>query len=846
METLPREDGEIMKGEEILPKNRLEDLKSGSLLKPHKDTKPTRRKQVLGQSTYSTIDLVPELAKFKTSPPLMTSYKKHYRPFMGRACPRCSQHSRELLYHKDIPEMGIFSVSSPPRKGLLGRLFPYSHYVYTMRNNCVYADPKGMIADAVQNKRVQRAIHRSAMNDSDGAKNEETYQRSAHKHEGRALYVIKRMSATIMNITLRITGYLILRILSFLVDGIHMHRGQAEMVRQAAKRDVPIILVPLHRSHLDYLLMSLTLFINEVPCPFIAAGDNLNIPVLGWWFRQIGAFFIKRKLDKVVGKKDFVYRAALHTYMEQILMRNQNMEFFIEGGRTRSGKPLAPKGGLLSVVIDAYMDGAIADAYILPASVSYEKIIEGNFVGEQMGYSKKKESIFSPIIGLWNAFHSSFGHIRVNFAQPFSLKEYLESAQRVVPIQSELSMKPRLEKAISDNSLYGTDVVLEDQRQLIRGLGEHIILDSQDASSIMSTNLLSFLLLTKHRRGTTMKQLQTDFDIVKEEVTSRRRDVGFSGETSDVIKHAMNILGPKLVKSEMRPVNPDVIPSVGGERGQLMNQRDIVVPNTSLPNVFELSYYANTVVSVFVMESVVANAVASLVGDRLVTIGDTPKKSILISKSKVMQKAEELCDMLQFEFTFTRPCENLLAIISDALEDLVVAEVLVNPKNSNNPSADSEWARRIAKSSFWDEDTGGEEEENSFNSYQTKVELEVAATPEALERLQYFQRMLGPLIEGYWLSSCNLVRLLDDNMSEAEFSSITNSYAKERIFKGLATYAESCAMDTLRNSWKVFAHWEVISYYYKEDKTKMVQLQEGYRTEDQLSAFIDKIEAFKT
>ncbi|PIK44078.1 hypothetical protein BSL78_19066 [Apostichopus japonicus] len=92
METLPREDGEIMKGEEILPKNRLEDLKSGSVLKPHKDTKPTRRKQVLGQSTYSTIDLVPELAKFKTSPPLMTSYKKHYRPFMGRACPRCSQH----------------------------------------------------------------------------------------------------------------------------------------------------------------------------------------------------------------------------------------------------------------------------------------------------------------------------------------------------------------------------------------------------------------------------------------------------------------------------------------------------------------------------------------------------------------------------------------------------------------------------------------------------------------------------------------------------------------------------------------------------------------------------------
>lgn len=823
---------------DVTPETRIEDLQEGKMMS-HKDTKPARRKHS-GISSYPTLDLMPELAKFKTTPPTTTSYEKEYRPFMGRACPRCSHHSRELFYNKDIPLMGLVNIGAAPRKGFLSKFFPYAAYVYSVRNSCSYPNSKSMIADTVQNKRVQRAIHRSAMNDSDGAQNEDVYQRAAHKHSRRALFVIKRMSTTILNVMLRVTGYLLLRILSFLVEGIHLHQGQAEMIRQASKRDIPIILVPLHRSHLDYLLMSLSLFIHDIPCPFIAAGDNLNIPIIGWWFRHIGAFFIKRKLDKEVGKKDLVYRAALHTCMEQILAKNQNMEFYIEGGRTRSGKALAPKGGLMSVVIDAYMDGVIADAYILPASVSYEKIIEGNFVSEQMGLAKKKESIFALFGTLWKAFHSSFGNIRINFAQPFSLKEYLDSAQRVVPIQSEILMKPRLRKAISDNSLYGTDVVLEDQRQLIRGLGEHIVLDSQDVTALMSTNLVAFLLLTKYRRGTSLNQLSADLDALKQEIIARRRDVGFTGKSVDVVKHAIKILGPKLVKSEIRPMNPDVVPFSQGERNQLRNKRDLIVPNTSLPDVLELSYYANAVLSVFVMESVVANAITSLIGEKLITASNSPNKVIPVSRSKVIHKAEELCDLLQFEFTFTRPCENLLTSISEALDSLISAEVVVKSKDLQSCSADSQWARRIARSTFWD----GEEGEGPTQA-QSDVELEILASEEGLEKLMFFQRILGPFVEGYWLSSCNLVRLLDNDMPESEFATITNSYAKERVTKGLATYAESCAMDTLRNSWKVFAHWKVISYYYTENKTKMVQLQDGYRTDDQLSSFIDKIEAFK-
>lgn len=112
-------------------------------------------------------------------------------------------------------------------------------------------------------------------------------------------------------------------------------------------------------------------------------------------------------------------------------------------------------------------------------------------------------------------------------------------------------------------------------------------------------------------KGATLNQLSADLNVLKQEIVTRRRDVGFTGKSVDVVKHAIKILGPKLVKSEVRPMNPDVVPFSQGERNQLRNQRDLIVPNTSLPDVLELSYYANAVLSVFVMESVVGELLDS-------------------------------------------------------------------------------------------------------------------------------------------------------------------------------------------------------------------------------------------
>lgn len=123
-----------------------------------------------------------------------------------------------------------------------------------------------------------------------------------------------------------------------------------------------------------------------------------------------------------MGRKDHVYKAVLHTYMNECLRAGHNMEFFLEGGRTRTGKPCMPKYGVLSVIVESFMDGTIEDALLVPVSVNYEKLVDGNFVREQLGQPKEMETFGSAIRGIWHVLNSNYGMMRIDFNQPFSLR----------------------------------------------------------------------------------------------------------------------------------------------------------------------------------------------------------------------------------------------------------------------------------------------------------------------------------------------------------------------------------------------------------------------------------------
>ncbi|MDY6825162.1 MAG: 1-acyl-sn-glycerol-3-phosphate acyltransferase [Thermodesulfobacteriota bacterium] len=186
----------------------------------------------------------------------------------------------------------------------------------------------------------------------------------------------------------------------------------------------PLIFVPTHKSHLDYLVLSYVLYNNRIACPHIAAGKNLSFWPLGPIFRGGGAFFMRRTFK---GQK--LYSRVFLEYIHKILEEGFNLEFFLEGGRSRSGKMLTPKTGLLSIILEAYNEGACKDMIFVPVNIGYDRIIEeASYIHELEGGEKKAENL-PQLLNARKSLKTRYGKVYVNFNEPISLNQHLSRTQ---------------------------------------------------------------------------------------------------------------------------------------------------------------------------------------------------------------------------------------------------------------------------------------------------------------------------------------------------------------------------------------------------------------------------------
>src|ERR1700722_2141738 len=183
-----------------------------------------------------------------------------------------------------------------------------------------------------------------------------------------------------------------------------------------------IIYVPCHRSHMDYLLLSYVIYRKGFAVPHVAAGINLNLPVIGRFLRKGGAFFLRRSF-----KGDAVYAAVFAKYLGFMMARGHPLEYFIEGGRSRTGRLLSPRTGMLSMTVRAYLRDPKRPVVFMPVYFGYERIVEGRtYIGELSGQPKQKESIFVLLKSIVSVLRSKFGKVHVNLGQPISLDELLD------------------------------------------------------------------------------------------------------------------------------------------------------------------------------------------------------------------------------------------------------------------------------------------------------------------------------------------------------------------------------------------------------------------------------------
>lgn len=200
-------------------------------------------------------------------------------------------------------------------------------------------------------------------------------------------------------------------------DGISYDPESIKMLREAAQKG-PLVFTPCHKSHMDYLIISFILFMNNMFPPHIAAGVNLSFWPMGVIFRHSGAFFLRRSFK---GLK--LYPVIFKQYVKTLVSEGYSIEFFIEGGRTRTGKLALPKLGFLNYLMDAIDEGYNRDLVFVPVAINYDRILEEqSYVAEVKGREKTAESV-SAMMESRKLLKRKYGRVYVTFNTPFTLTE---------------------------------------------------------------------------------------------------------------------------------------------------------------------------------------------------------------------------------------------------------------------------------------------------------------------------------------------------------------------------------------------------------------------------------------
>ncbi|GAB4302871.1 MAG: glycerol-3-phosphate 1-O-acyltransferase PlsB [Myxococcota bacterium] len=251
----------------------------------------------------------------------------------------------------------------------------------------------------------------------------------------RAVKYLDKIAADMDIDHLSFFNWALLKIWSTIKLVVRFRRSQLEPLRFYARK-APLVFCPAHRSHLDYLIVSQILFFCDLVPPHIAAGENLAFWPLGYIFRKSGAFFLRRTF-----KGDELYSAVFKAYIYRLLRGHCSLEFFLEGGRSRSGKMLPPKTGLLSMIYNAYRDGVCEDIYFVPIYPMYEKLPDsGSHASELVGAQKKRET-FGALIRSSKILTKKFGKVDVRFGAPMSLKWFLAERGVNIAEQDEESLR---------------------------------------------------------------------------------------------------------------------------------------------------------------------------------------------------------------------------------------------------------------------------------------------------------------------------------------------------------------------------------------------------------------------
>jgi len=392
-------------------------------------------------------------------------------------------------------------------------------------------------------------------------KDEKSVLQEARKH----LYAIAAdYSETMVQIWLKVLTWL----WNNIYDGLVVDQEGLVKLRNISKK-MPFIVIPCHRSHIDYLIFSYVLYVNNIQLTFIAAGDNLSFFPMGYIFRKSGAFFLRRSF-----RDEELYSEVFAKYMAILLKENYSLEFFIEGGRSRTGKMVMPKYGLLSMVIQALQDKYCDNFAAIPVYLGYDRIVEEkSYLKELAGEPKKPENT-AEIIKTGRILRKRYGRVYLNIGEPIVMKDYLAAQEK--PIEQ---------------------MTLEERQALYRKIGYEIVLEINKVSVITPFALVAAVILSHDRRGISHEELMDNLNEFYEYLLLKK--VKFAATFANkekAINDALNIY-----------TQSNIITKISAEEDEIEEMQEVVYSLEDDKRLY-LEYYKNNILHFFVPLSFVATS----------------------------------------------------------------------------------------------------------------------------------------------------------------------------------------------------------------------------------------------
>ncbi|HGO5822925.1 TPA: glycerol-3-phosphate 1-O-acyltransferase PlsB [Mannheimia haemolytica] len=393
---------------------------------------------------------------------------------------------------------------------------------------------------------------------------EEAKKSSLEKARKEAEKIVNEIAADVKHDSLRVADRVLSWLWNKLYQGINVQN--AERVRKLALEGHEIVYVPCHRSHMDYLLLSYLLYHHGVVPPHIAAGINLNFWPAGPIFRSWGAFFIRRTF-----KGNRLYSTIFREYLAELFYRGYSVEYFIEGGRSRTGRLLEPKTGMMSMTLQALKRGLNRPLSIVPVYIGYEHVLEvDTYAKELRGAAKEKENAGLVLRVLKKL--KNLGQGYVNFGEPIQVNNYLNQ------------YFPEWKESNDD----GRPKWLNDA---VDNISHQVMVNINKAAAVNAKNLVGSALLASRQRALTREQLieQLESYVQLFRNVPYSNDITLPGESAEeMLNHVIQLPRSGVV------IEKDNF----GELIRLERESAVL-----------MTYYRNNVQHLFVLPSLVASIV---------------------------------------------------------------------------------------------------------------------------------------------------------------------------------------------------------------------------------------------